>query len=193
MRLLFNQPALEVEALHATGLAWSAELVAAGIPPSKWDEMFSLARRSRPSASKAFMVVIDQVIDAWDHYLRGEQWDFEEEAWRPYRPPIVYCGNCQEGYVFRERVDKSYGRTQYAQTCLCLVEHSARNSYHFRRFSAAYELRYGTPYEASESDSASLWRLRDKVEKQLWDRAVEEYFSAAENHTLGAFCESWTR
>jgi hypothetical protein len=177
-----NQTPLSPEQSQVRAGFWASALIEAGIPPSKWDAMATLARRARPSASKAFVITVDQMIDAWDHYLVGDRWNVQEQAWRAYRPPIVYCGKCEQGEIPVEVTEEVHGqprsRTVY-KTCPCKIEYSARNCYHFRRFSDAYELRYGTPYEASESDLASLYKVKDEVDNLSWDSLVEERFSAS--------------
>src|SRR5262245_22112970 len=81
MRMLANQPMLDDQQLQIAGEIWADELIKAGIPPRLWDQMISLARRARPSSSKAFEVKIDQTIDAWEHYLHGYTWIIVEQAW----------------------------------------------------------------------------------------------------------------
>src|SRR5262245_20875313 len=190
MRVLANQAIPDDKQLQVAGAIWAGELIDAGIPPSKWDEMFTLARRSRKSASKAFMVTLDQVTDAWEHYLRGDTWSVAEEDWTGGGIRIEYCGQCDKGWIYYEQ-DGRMGQ------CLCWAVTTASNSYCFNRFSAAYELCYGSPYEASHEDLIRLHQLRTDCRTQMltldesfWDRAVRDYFSTEANHALKAFCES---
>src|SRR6266511_2858992 len=165
-RNLGGQSPLELEALKATAAIWADELIKAGIPPRLWDEMFTLARKARPVSSKGFMVTADQVIDTWEHYLRGHRWIFEEKI--------------------EERYGEQYTR-RVGRTCYCVIAQRARNSYRFRRFSAAYEIRWGSRYKPSKSDLISLYESR--VGDLLWDDMVDEYCSDAEPPTLKGLYE----
>jgi hypothetical protein len=190
-RRLFDKPALELDTLKQVATDWADELIGAGCPPRLWETIFRIAGFARPWANKGFMVTSDQVIGAWYNYLIGNQWDDGEQAWRPYYPPITYCGKCEKGHVAIKVSEDVYGPRTVHKDCECKIQYWARNSHHFRRFSASYELRYGTPYEASESDLASLYRLKDEIENRTWGNEVDKYFSGAENPTLEAFCATW--
>jgi hypothetical protein len=194
IRILANQSAPEEKQLQAAGALWADELIRAGIPPRQWGEIVSMARRARPSSGKAFMITVDQIIDAWDHYLLGEDWSAEDQEWRRYYSPRAYCGHCDQGLI---RVveefdppDKYYGhRREFHQTCRCQVERTARNSYFFRRFAAAYEVNYGAEYEPTDADLNAVYRLLSKLKKPLWDRALGEWLaSAPDEPTLEVFC-----
>jgi len=191
-RNLGGQSPLELEALKATAAIWADELIKAGIPPRLWDEMFTLARKARPVSSKGFMVTADQVIDTWEHYLRGHRWIFEDGEWQECDLLIHYCDECRsdKGIVFEEKIEERYGE-QYTRrvgrTCYCVIAQRARNSYRFRRFSAAYEIRWGSRYKPSKSDLISLYESR--VGDLLWDDMVDEYCSDAEPPTLKGLYE----
>src|SRR5262249_34983087 len=66
---LTNQAPLSKEQLHTRAMHWAGALLEAGIPPRRWDEVATLARKFRPSASKAFAITADQVLDVWDNHI----------------------------------------------------------------------------------------------------------------------------
>jgi hypothetical protein len=204
IRALCNQAPLEVAQLQLTAGIWADELIKASIPPSKWEEMFSVARESRPSSSKAFVITADQVIDAWRHYgLRGSIWS--DGQWIANRDKqIKFCGECRQGYRYETRevlrvgefgieesLDPPYFQEHPVGPCPCRSEQSARNSYWFRRFTAAWEIARGCEYEATSQDLLSLHSLifaSDGPSEHRWDEAIGEYLSTVE--TLNEFCMS---
>jgi hypothetical protein len=191
-RYLANQPMPEVKQSEAAGEIWAKELIRAGIPPRLWDEIFTLAHESRPASSIAFMINADQVILAWKHFLHGHKWDFREETWKECDRVIInYCGECDKGEVRREVITERYGKRFAYDKCYCFIAPHARNSYPFRRFCAAFEIRYNTRYKRSKDelkdDLISLYHSR--IDDSLWDSMVDRYISEADNPTVKGLCK----
>lgn len=206
LRALYNQPQLEIEQLKVTGVAWAEELIKAGVPPSRWDEMAGLARQWRPSASKAFAITCDQVIDVWQHYgLRGSTWRDGEWVGNYTSKQTKFCGECRKGYRFvsreamrmnafgiQESYDPPYFQEHSVGPCRCQSEYRARDSYYFRRFAAAYEIAYGRGYEVAEAELFTLYELTNvnncPLTWECWDEALREYLVEAKAPTLEDFC-----
>jgi hypothetical protein len=208
VRALYNQPPLETEQLKVVAVAWAEELIKAGIPPRRWEEMATLARQFRPTASKAFMITCDQIIDCWNHYwLRDSTWSDGDWRAKHSDEQTKFCGECRRGYRMVKRemtrtnqwgVEESYDPPQFedypAGSCRCKIEYRARNSYFLKRFEAAYEIAYGREYEIAGEDLASLTDLSGVANYPLkwdrWDGALGEYFLTAKAPTLEEFCAS---
>ncbi len=209
LRVLVNQPALDVDQLKAAGAIWAEELIKAGIPPRRWDEVMTLARQFRPSASKAFAITCDQMIDVWDHHiLRGSKWvDGEWVADRDGSQQTRFCGECRRGYRYVSRelkhlnewgaevsFDPPHFEEHCVGTCQCQTEYRVRDSYFFRRFAAAWEIARGAEYQPTSADLLSLSELKNcdraPLKRQHWDGAIPEYFATADNPTLRGFCAS---
>lgn len=213
LRALYNQAPLDIEQLKLAGVAWAEELSKAGIPPRRWEEMATLARQWRPSSSKAFMITADQVIDVWQHYgLRGSVWS--DGDWRAnHGEKFKTCGECRGGYLFLqrelERVDSHGVKIPYdppqfqeyhAGPCLCRIEFSARKSYFFRRFAAAFDIATGRECDPASDELVTLWQLTREQDRIVyreyseslteddWDEALRAYLATESNPTLGGFC-----
>jgi len=198
LRIRANQPPLELDQLKVAASVWADELHEAGCPPRLWDEMMRLAGDARPSKTQAFAVTLDQIIHAWKHYLLGHTWSIEEEAWYETDLLITYCGECKEGYIVHEEFIEMYGERltrPVRNQCFCIINQRTRNSYHFRRFSAAFEIRHEAPYKASRDDVVSLDQFRpgDLFCNSEWDRHVDKYVLQGETPTLKALCERLRR
>jgi hypothetical protein len=81
-RVLCGLPPLEPHALQVEAAIWASDLDAADVPRDQWAEIVTIARRARPSSSKAFPVTADQVIDCWRKTTAGMNWSDAEEQWQ---------------------------------------------------------------------------------------------------------------
>jgi hypothetical protein len=195
MRVRASQPVPDDRTLQITGQVWAEDLIAGAIPPSKWETAFNLAARARSSANKAFMVTLDQILDAWEHWLLGDEWiaGADGHDWKRRDVSVVYCGECQQGHRYEEREVEERGQKRVrsvAIPCPCWQIPLGRDSYHYRRFAAAYEIATGRIYEPSDQDLVNFFEIKHKREIPDWGPAADQYCAQDPEPTLTGFAKS---